>query len=198
MTTDPAKKLLALALAITRGNLRRPWHVQTSNSFRRIGTDRGDGDVLCAITQRPDGQPDLHAAPDVLDYIVAAHPFTIMQLIHERDSARYTLDFLQHKTGKVSRAHLPKEAVDSAQVPSTEHPPIASYSLGQRVTFQPGRGDRWYPGIVTRLESELRPDRSAWHMIFVNSTRDLPEGEWEHAGTYAFEECDNGRVRPAL
>ena len=92
--TDPAEKLRALALSVTRGALRRPWSVQTSNSFRRIGTDRGDGDVLCAVTQRTDGHPDLHAPPDVLDYIVAAHPFTILQLISTRDSARHALHFL--------------------------------------------------------------------------------------------------------
>ena len=97
MTTNPAMKLRALALSVTRGELRRPWSVQTSNSFRRIGTDRGDGDVLCAVKQRYDGQPDLHAAPDVLDYIVAAHPLVILQLIRERDSARHALHFLRHK-----------------------------------------------------------------------------------------------------
>jgi hypothetical protein len=97
MTIDPSEKLRALALSVTRGNLRRPWSIQTSNSFRRIGTDRGDGDVLCAVTQRPDGHPDLQAAPDVLDYIVAAHPFAILQLIRERDSARHVLHFLRHK-----------------------------------------------------------------------------------------------------
>jgi hypothetical protein len=55
MTTDSSEKLRELALSVTRGDLRRPWSVQTSNSFRRIGTERGDGDVLCAVTQRPDG-----------------------------------------------------------------------------------------------------------------------------------------------
>lgn len=97
MPTDPAEKLRELALSVTRGDLRRPWSVQTSNSFRRIGTDRGDGDVLCAVKQRYDGQPDLHASPDVLDYIVAAHPLVILQLIRERDSARHALHFLRHK-----------------------------------------------------------------------------------------------------
>jgi hypothetical protein len=97
MPTDPAEKLRELALSVTRGDLRRPWSVQTSNSFRRIGTNYGDGDVLCAVKQRYDGQPDLHASPDVLDYIVAAHPLVILQLIRERDSARHALHFLRHK-----------------------------------------------------------------------------------------------------
>lgn len=94
MTTDPASGLHELALSVTRGDLRRPWSIQTSNSFRRIGTDRGDGDVLCAVKQN-DGQPDLRAAPDVLDYVVAAHPLVILQLIRERDSARYALHRLR-------------------------------------------------------------------------------------------------------
>lgn len=77
------------------------------------------------------------------------------------------------------------------------HPPISSYTLGQNVAFHPGRGNHWHPGIVTRLESGLRPDLSAWHMIFVSSTRDLPDGEWTHSGAYQFEDHDNTRVRPA-
>lgn len=101
MPTDPIEKLRTLALSVTRGNLRQPWSVQTSCSFRRIGTDFGDGDVLCAIKQRPDGHPDLHAAPDVLDYIATAHPLTILQLIRERDSARQALHFLRHKIDRV-------------------------------------------------------------------------------------------------
>lgn len=98
MHPDPSEKLRELALSITRGDLRHPWVVQTSNSFRRIGTDRGsDGDVLCAYVQHSDGQPDLLAAPEVLDYIAAAHPLTILQLIQERDDARHALHFLLHK-----------------------------------------------------------------------------------------------------
>jgi hypothetical protein len=97
MTDEQAHKLRELALKITRGDLRRPWIVQTSNSFRRIGTDRGDGDVLCAVTQRSDGQPDLHAPTDVLEYIVAAHPFVVLELLAQRERARYALDFLRRK-----------------------------------------------------------------------------------------------------
>lgn len=276
MSTDSSEKLRELALSVTRGNLRRPWSVQTSNSFRRIGTDRGDGDVLCAVTQRADGHPDLHAAPDVLDYIVAAHPFVILQMIQERDSARHALYFLRHKiassdwvfqeagkmagiclvraaTGanqdqdhaaalvraviadladrgglrqaweeieegirreiveswekiardqlaegrEISETRCSNDAGDSTGNAMLKHPPIASYALGERVTFHPGRGDRWHPGLVTRLESGLRLDGSTWHMIFISSSRDLPTGEWEHAGVYQFEDGDHARVSPA-
>jgi len=82
---------------VTSGDLRRPWSVQTSNSFRRIGTDRGDGDVLCAVTQRSDGHPDLHAAPGVLDWIVATHPFVVTDLIEQRDRAWHAIDYLRRK-----------------------------------------------------------------------------------------------------
>jgi len=278
MTVDPAEKLRELALSVTRGDLRRPWSLQTSNSFRRIGTDRGDGDVLCAVTQPTDGCPDLCAAPDVLDYIVAAHPFAILRLIRERDSARHALHFLRYKiagrdrvfreaggmagiflaratlgaeqipmdraaavvrdviadladrgglsqaweeiddgirreiveswekiarnqiaeVGEVPEAQLLGDAEDPTGSGETEHPPIASYALGQSVTFHPGHGDRWHPGIVTCLESGLRPDGSAWHTIFVSSTRDLPSGEWEHAGAYRLEDRDDARVSPAI
>jgi hypothetical protein len=95
MTVEQSNKLRELALLVTNGELRRPWGVQTSNSFRRIGTDRGDGNVLCAITQRSDNHPDLHAAPHVLDYIVAAHPFVVLELLNQRDRAWQALDYLR-------------------------------------------------------------------------------------------------------
>ena len=97
MTVEQSRKLRELALLVTKGELRRPWNIQTSNSFRRIGTDRGDGDVLCAVTQRSDGHPDLHAAPSVLDYIVAAHPLVVLELLDQRDRAWHAIDYLRHK-----------------------------------------------------------------------------------------------------
>lgn len=62
-----------------RGSRGDRWELQTSNSFRRIGC-YGDGDVVCATTQR-DGHPDLLAAPAVLDYIVAAQPEVVLALL---------------------------------------------------------------------------------------------------------------------
>lgn len=97
MTVEQSQKIRGLALFVTSGELRRPWSVQTSNSFRRIGTDRGDGDVLCAVKQLSDGHPDLHAAPGVLDYIVAAHPFVVLSLLEQRDRAWHAIDYLRHK-----------------------------------------------------------------------------------------------------
>lgn len=78
MTREKRQKLRDLAVKAMRGP--GPWQLQTSNSFRRIG-QYGDGDVLCAVTQRPDGQPDLRGAPGVLDYIVEAQPCTIIVLL---------------------------------------------------------------------------------------------------------------------
>jgi hypothetical protein len=95
MTVEQSRRLRELALLVTSGELRRPWSVQTSNSFRRIGTDRGDGDVLCAVTQQSDGHPDLHAATGVLDYIVAAHPFVVLELLEQRDRAWHAVDHLR-------------------------------------------------------------------------------------------------------
>jgi len=108
VTVEQKLKLRALALALTRGDgkivtedgwqtldLRRPWSVQTSNSFRRIGTDRGDGNVLCAITQPSDRQPDLHAPAGVLDYIVAAHPLVVLELLDQLDRAAAAIDHLR-------------------------------------------------------------------------------------------------------
>lgn len=91
------RELRELALLVTKGELRLPWNVQTSNSFRRIGTDRSDGNVLCAVAQRPDGHPDLHAAPDVLDYIVAAHPLVVLDVLDQLERAWRAIDHLRHK-----------------------------------------------------------------------------------------------------
>jgi hypothetical protein len=114
-TDEQSQKLRELALLVTKGDLRRPWQVQTSNSFRRIGTDRGDGDVLCAVTQRSDGHPDLHAAPGVLDYIVAAHPFVVTGLIEQRDRARHAIDYLRHKIPGYDEVFAEAEAIQLAR-----------------------------------------------------------------------------------
>ena len=62
------------------------WALQTSCSFRRIGC-HGDGDVLCATTQRSDGHPDLLARPGVLEYIVAAQPRVVLALLDALEAA---------------------------------------------------------------------------------------------------------------
>jgi hypothetical protein len=59
------------------------WTLQTSNSFRRIGTPHGDGDVLCGTKHPHDGHPDLLADPRVLDYMVAAQPRVVIQLLDD-------------------------------------------------------------------------------------------------------------------
>lgn len=61
------------------------WELQTSNSFRRIGC-LGDGDVLCGTKHPIDAHPDLLAAPGVLNYIVAAQPRVVLQLLDEVDA----------------------------------------------------------------------------------------------------------------
>jgi len=70
----------AMKLSAEPGAEPGTWELQTSNSFRRIGA-RGDGDVLCAITQRSDGHPDLLAPAGVLDYVVAAQPRVVLALL---------------------------------------------------------------------------------------------------------------------
>lgn len=62
------------------------WELQTSNSYRRIGM-HGDGDVLCAVTQRSDNHPDLLAPRGVLEYIVAAQPSVVLALLDQLDAA---------------------------------------------------------------------------------------------------------------
>lgn len=72
-----------------------PWELQTSNSFRRIGTrGEGDGDVLCATKHPSDGHPDLLAPSGVLDYVVAAQPRVVRGLLDYIDAIESRLDRL--------------------------------------------------------------------------------------------------------
>lgn len=68
-----------------------PWELQTSNSWRRIGTAGGrfaDGDVLAPTTHRGDNHPDLAARQEDLDFIVAADPATVLALLDELDQLK--------------------------------------------------------------------------------------------------------------
>lgn len=94
MTPEARQKLRDLALTAAKATPPRTsvervlgrWEIQTSNSFRRIGM-YGDGDVLCAVTQRSDNHPDLHAPPGVLEYIVASQPSVVLALLDQLDVA---------------------------------------------------------------------------------------------------------------
>ena len=118
MTNEGRQKLRELAVTAARatpldrsGAAVARWQLQTSNSFRRIGTDRGDGDVLCAVTQRSDGHPDLHAAPGVLDYIVAADPRAVLELLDELDHLRPVVEALGKHADRYQTSRDLKEAV---------------------------------------------------------------------------------------
>ncbi|MDY1084386.1 ead/Ea22-like family protein [Pseudomonas aeruginosa] len=81
--TDHAE-LRRLAKAATPG----PWRVQTGCSWRRIGTDSGDGDVLRPCTHPNDGWPDIVAPAENLKYIASANPKTILALLDEIDGLK--------------------------------------------------------------------------------------------------------------
>ncbi|PCB15156.1 hypothetical protein CJT94_24390 [Pseudomonas aeruginosa] len=81
--TDHAE-LRRLAKAATPG----PWRVQTGCSWRRIGTDRGDGDVLRPCTHPHDGWPDIVAPAENLKYIASANPKAILALLDEIDQLK--------------------------------------------------------------------------------------------------------------
>ena len=92
MTPEDRQKLRDAALTavngtrarsnVARAALAADWKLWTSNSFRRIGA-HGDGDVLCGTKHPIDGQPDLLAAPGVLDYVIAAQPRVVIQLLDD-------------------------------------------------------------------------------------------------------------------
>jgi hypothetical protein len=73
---DELRELARRAMGVRPG----VWALQTSNSFRRVGT-RGDGDVLCATTHPVDRHPDLLAPPSVLEYLVAMQPKIGLELL---------------------------------------------------------------------------------------------------------------------
>jgi len=101
MTHDERHKLREAAMAAldasrartygSRSELGSEWQLQTSNSWRRIGTARGDGDVLCPTTHPRDRHPDLLAPPGVLDYIVAAQPSVVLVLLDQLAAAEQLL-----------------------------------------------------------------------------------------------------------
>lgn len=82
--SEDRKQLRNLAKRATPG----PWELQTSNSWRRIGTTGGrfaDGDVLAPTTHRGDNHPDLAARQEDLEFIVAANPAAVLAMLDEID-----------------------------------------------------------------------------------------------------------------
>ena len=87
MTSEDRQKLRELATEVIRATGPERWELQTSNSFRRIGTRHGDGNILCAITHPIDRHPDLHAPRAVLEYLVAVDPRVLLELLDEIDGS---------------------------------------------------------------------------------------------------------------
>lgn len=77
MTKEELDALQALAEKATQGE----WRVQTGCSWRRIGTEHGDGDVLRPVKHPHDGWPDLAGPMENLEFIAAANPQAILSLI---------------------------------------------------------------------------------------------------------------------
>lgn len=123
MTKEKRQQLRSAARAAQNGTIDRlpagrravwaaDWELQTSNSFRRIGTTHGDGDVVCGTKHPIDGHPDLLAAPGVLDYIVSAQPSVVLALLDELDRCEDTLALSrkQHEEDHVELERLRAEA----------------------------------------------------------------------------------------
>lgn len=60
-----------LRAALEAGPTPGPWRVQDGCSWRRIGSDLGDGDILRPVVNQNDGWPDLAARQETLNYIAA-------------------------------------------------------------------------------------------------------------------------------
>lgn len=93
-------ELRRLAKAATPG----PWRVQTGCSWRRIGTDSGDGDVLRPCTHPHDGWPDIVAPAENLKYIASANPKTILALLDEIDQIKAENEALREALFQISSA----------------------------------------------------------------------------------------------
>lgn len=92
------QQLRTLAERATPG----PWELQTSNSWRRIGTAGGrfaDGDVLAPTSHRGDNHPDLAARQEDLDFIVAANPAAILVLLDKVEQLEKSLRLVQTHAG---------------------------------------------------------------------------------------------------
>lgn len=99
--------LLSLCANATPG----PWELQTSNSWRRIGTAGGrfaDGNVLAPTTHRGDNHPDLAARQEDLDFIVAANPAVVRALLDEVGGLE--ADLAGYKMGAKAEADAGDEA----------------------------------------------------------------------------------------
>lgn len=114
MTPEDRQKLRETALAALHATspMGVCWEVQTSNSFRRIGGHgHGDGDVLCGTKHPIDGHPDLLAPSGVLDYIVAAQPRVVLELLDYIDALENRLDRLDEIEPQLIKM---REAVEKA------------------------------------------------------------------------------------
>lgn len=65
------------------GHTPGPWMIYTSNSYRRIGTRRGEYQVVCEAHLQRDGMPELYCRNAVDMTLLAAAP----ELLAERDAA---------------------------------------------------------------------------------------------------------------
>ncbi len=104
------------------GHTPGPWKWWTSNSWRRLSSDAGrtnrDGGVICPITQRSDGHPDvlvseedmglIGAAPDLLEAAKMAR--AVLEKIVDLngpDIAGLSLVALTHLDTVISKAETP-------------------------------------------------------------------------------------------
>jgi hypothetical protein len=82
-----------------------PWEMWTSCSFRRIGSQSGE--VLCAVTQRSDGHPDLHfpnggyEGPDAK--LILAAPELLEALKDAAHRVRWLMQFTDDSREEIGR-----------------------------------------------------------------------------------------------
>ncbi len=76
VTAEEIRELRRVASKATSGE----WEVHTSCSWRRIGTERMDGGIICPTNHRLDNHPDLLALPEDLAHVAYANPERIIRL----------------------------------------------------------------------------------------------------------------------
>jgi hypothetical protein len=160
MTPEERQELREAALRAHTCCASALWRLQTSNSFRRLGS-YGDGNVLCAIVQRSDGQPDLMAAPGVLDYIVASQPCVMLKLLEALDEAEAAQQGVT-SAGAVAATRTQQGVTSAGAVAATR---TAQGALTAADLY----GDGWF-GAAHAVDSALALLR---HMLCSEDVREI-------------------------
>jgi hypothetical protein len=147
-----------------------PWHLQTGCSWRRIGTNFGDGDVLCPVKHPHDGWPDLAGDQASWRYIVAAHPGVVTALLDRLEAVERARDEVSAALAE-TRAQLEKAAALRKEFGRIIHDMVVA-NQATWIEWQHGRGAEaamaWIhngltgPGHIPDEDAPYGKEAQAW------------------------------------